>query len=1055
MSNNKKIKIAHISDIHIRSLTRHNEFKIVLNAFIDDVKKNNVDFIFVAGDIWHAKTQSISPEFIDFFNDVFTRMAEVAPVHMILGNHDGALTNTSRQDAISPIVAALNNPKIFLYKKSGTYNFAPGMNWNVFSIFDEEGWDKVKPIENEYNIASYHGCVKGAKTEADWELTDGLSVDFFKDYDLCLLGDIHKLQFLDYREYVNGKKPWIGYSGSSAQQNFAEDLVHGYLLWEINLVNKTHEVEFKELPNPNPFITIDWQGNVQKTLIEALKYSKNARYRIKSTISITQKDVSNLTSELKRQFGALETTFKIDETINRDIISTGTMSIVKDDLRNTDIIMKMMKEYYKSEDIDEKQWEKINNLVEKYMKLASTGEEINRNSKWTIKELEFDNLYAYGEKNYINFEKLSGITGIFGPNRTGKSSLVGAILYNLFNTSDRGSLKNIDLINERKNYALTKSKVNVNGIDYLFERQTVKMENKKGPFGITSLNAFKVNNDGTKQDLNGEQRNDTDKLIRNLIGNVDDFMITGVSTQDDMKKFIKEGSTVRRQVISRFLDLDFFERVHVIIKQDVNNTKTLLKNLLIQDWDSNLEKKNLDIDNQDQLLKSYEQKIIEKRQSLQDFQLKLSSYKKVEPTTKDDVEKSKKILESLKRKQIDLKNSFEQITNELIERNEKLEKLEVIKNQLKIDELSDRLVAQRDLERSLSKLQHQFEKESDTLNRKEKSILKLLEVPCGDSFPTCKFIKDSYQDKLMIDEYRLNVETALQELKIVDESFELIKKENIIERIKKGEQVNKYISVHQTEISKKNLEIVKIERDQSDIEVTIKTAQDRYESLQDAHENSENLEMVNTQQEITNISRVIQGLEKQKLMTAQQKGKLESDIEKIVDEKQRYENLSEEFKIYELISNAFSKKGIPNKIIHSQLPLINREINNILAGIINFTVEFEADVESNSLDIYVNYGDSRRMIELCSGMEKMITALAIRVALSIITTLPKTDMMIIDEGFSDLDETQIETCNKMIKSMTKYFKNILLITHLDGIKDVVDNRIEIIRNEHDSKIWCE
>jgi len=195
------LKIAHTADIHWRGLSRHDEYREVFTAFVKDCKKNKVDHIFVGGDIFHTKTTGISPEYIDQLTWWLEAMAEVAPVHLTLGNHDGNLTNLSRQDAVSPIVTALNNPKVHLYKKSGVYEFQPGFNWCVYSLFDEEGWKNVKPEPGKINIACYHGPVHGAVTESGWELDEAqLKVEFFKDYPYVFLGDIHKTQYLDFRE---------------------------------------------------------------------------------------------------------------------------------------------------------------------------------------------------------------------------------------------------------------------------------------------------------------------------------------------------------------------------------------------------------------------------------------------------------------------------------------------------------------------------------------------------------------------------------------------------------------------------------------------------------------------------------------------------------------------------------------------------------------------------------------------------------------------------------------------------------------------------------------
>lgn len=193
------LRIAHLADIHIRGLNRHNEYRKVFEAFAEDAKSQHVDHVFVGGDIFHTKTSGLSPEYVDFMSWWLKTLASVSPVHLTLGNHDGNLLNLSRQDAVSPIVNALDNPNVHLYKQSGVYPFAEGYNWCIFSLFDRDGWSNVVPQPGKINIACYHGPVQGAKTETGWHLEDGLPLEFFKGYDIVLLGDIHRTQFLDHR----------------------------------------------------------------------------------------------------------------------------------------------------------------------------------------------------------------------------------------------------------------------------------------------------------------------------------------------------------------------------------------------------------------------------------------------------------------------------------------------------------------------------------------------------------------------------------------------------------------------------------------------------------------------------------------------------------------------------------------------------------------------------------------------------------------------------------------------------------------------------------------
>lgn len=197
------MRIGHLADLHLRGLTRHDEIRTVVEAFCESARAKKVDHIVIAGDLFHTKTTGLSPEVIELFVWMFRSMADVATVHVTLGNHDGALTNLTRQDSISPIISAMNDVRVKLYKQSGVYPIESGVNLCVYSLFDKEGWEQVKPVVGEYNIAVYHGAVAGSVSEDGWVLKADTTVQFFEEqgYDLVMLGDIHKQQYLGYREY--------------------------------------------------------------------------------------------------------------------------------------------------------------------------------------------------------------------------------------------------------------------------------------------------------------------------------------------------------------------------------------------------------------------------------------------------------------------------------------------------------------------------------------------------------------------------------------------------------------------------------------------------------------------------------------------------------------------------------------------------------------------------------------------------------------------------------------------------------------------------------------
>ena len=239
---------------------------------------------------------------------------------------------------------------------------------------------------------------------------------------------------------------------------------------------------------------------------------------------------------------------------------------------------------------DEEEWEEISKLVDRYIALATQDEDVARNVKWSIKEIEFDNMFSYGKGNKINFEKLNGITGILGKNRSGKSSIVGTLVYTLFNSTDRGTIKNLHVINSRKGHCNAKMRFTANNKRYVVERQSVRKEDKKGHVSaITSLNFYQEDPMGNVvEDLNGEQRTQTEKIIRKMLGNSEDFLITSLATQGSMNHFIGHGSSHRKTILSKFLDLDIFERMAEFVKHDSAAIRGKMSNYPERDWNASI-----------------------------------------------------------------------------------------------------------------------------------------------------------------------------------------------------------------------------------------------------------------------------------------------------------------------------------------------------------------------------------------------------------------------------------------------------------------------------------
>ena len=1042
------VKIVHIADVHWRGMTRHDEYERVFDTFFERLEKISPDIIYIGGDIFHTKTQNISPEIISIMGRWFERMTHYGHVVVTLGNHDGNLLNRSREDAISPIVSLLNNEHITLFKRSGVYTLDkfPNLNWCVFSCFDEAGWPDVRPCESGINIACFHGSVEKAKTDTGYELESDVDIDFFDGYDFGLLGDIHQMQFLAYRDCVDGKRrPWLAYCGSTIQQNYAESHEHGFLLWTIR-DRDDFDVEFVPLQNINRFVTLDWNNDIDELLESTSRYAPGVRYRIRSTSQISQADWRRLCHRLKNERGALEIVSKINNTSD-DITpcDDSMMSSVIEDLRDVKTHVKLIREFYNDDEVADVDWGDVEHILKHVLTKCSSDDDSVRNVKWSLNRLEFDNTFAYGENNIIDFSSLKGITGVFAPNAMGKSSIIGTIMYALFNTTDRGPVKNIHVINTRKHECSVKAHIGVGTNKYLISRSSRKHTNGKGvTTASTSLDFIDVTD--TEISMNGIQRSDTEKKIRQHIGTADDFMLTSLAVQGGLKSFITHGATQRKAILSRFLDLNVFDCINEHVKKESMSLKGRLHDMPERNWDDMFERLDGEYMALCQKLSSIGDSLNELNSELRQQYDKLSSLKS-STVTYDDVERQRKVVDDTSTALADATAQFELYMRKRDVIQHMYDTVVRVKrefpHQLHIS-YEQRITELDDIIKSLSS---KIDEISEDIGRRERSVLKLADIPCGDKYPKCKFIRDSYKDKVILPRLQKLRSDMMDELSERKTVYDSLINEGYIERLRRYRRIVAREDEYRRRLSH-------IDDKLSVYQQRLNDARRRYDDatahLYELESSFSNVDVNDdadvrsiTLRRIDKIKRNISVLDDEKTECNQKIGRIKTLRENLRVEYDEYVELSKKWRSYELIINATSKRAIPSKLLRYLIPSINVEIARVLNGVVDFIVTLDIPDDSNSMDVYIDYGDSKRVIELASGMEKMIASIAIRIALINVSSLPKTDMLIIDEGFSELDETNIAACGLLLRSLTQWFRSIMIITHIDALKDVVDNVIEI------------
>jgi DNA repair exonuclease SbcCD ATPase subunit/DNA repair exonuclease SbcCD nuclease subunit len=1048
------IKIAHVSDIHVRKLKYHKEYRAVFEQLYEKLKEEQPDIIVNTGDTFHTKLD-MSPEAIKMMSELFVGLADIAPYHMILGNHDMNLKNSGRLDAISPIVDYLEHPNIHFHKYASVIEVAPGIDLHVLSIVDPENWKKELP-EDRVNIALYHGSVVGSVTDSGWMMTHGdISLDELEKYDYALLGDIHKT---DQKVDNDGRAK---YPGSLVQQNHGESNDKGYLIWDIEDKSRW-STRHVSLTNPKPFITIELtrKGRMPKNI----SIPFGARLRLVSNNNLPLDTMKRAVDIAKHRFKPETISFLNRASGERGSVEGLTDGLQTENLRDIKVQEELIDEYLVDYEVPEKTLEKVYELNKKYNKIVEDNEDVSRNINWKLVDFEFDNLFNYGDGNNVSFEELSGIIGIFGKNFSGKSSIIDGILWTLFNTTSKNERKNLNVINQNKQDCRGKVTIQINDLVYTVERKAKKYIKKlKGTETLeakTDLN-FEVFDPvmGETVSLNGLTRTLTDANIRKQFGTLDDFSVSSLSSQHGALAFIDEGSTRRKEIIAKFLDLELFDRKFKLAKEDSVDLKGALKRLESKNYDEDLEtaeallsESRIGLADRRQLCGLLKSALVELKEVDSEIQNKIDSI----PAEIIDISTVRKEIASKQNQIISLESRNNEINNTL-----------KFKQQL-YKKVND-FITEFDLE-YYTKLQNEINGKNSELSNKEKEIDKLSDdyenvinkekllnsIPCGTSYPTCKFIRDAHiavANKTTIEVEQKNVLDTIEELKQQIIEFSPEEVEEQLEKYRNIENSKHEISSNIADMNlelEKNKNLVHTITNKLD---ELQTKHDEYELNKEAIENLELLvaQLNKCRYKIKQTENRISDCETATLEFVKSVGSYEQKIENIKEQKQEYQDLQTEFAAFDLFMQCMHPNGIAYDIIKKKIPVINEEIAKVLANIVDFEVFFEA--AGNKFDINIKHPKyEERPIEMASGAEKSLSAMAIRLALLGVSSLPKSDLFILDEPGTALDEDNMSGFIQILELIKVYFKNVLLISHLDSLKDCVDMQIVIDKKAGYAKV---
>jgi len=768
----------------------------------------------------------------------------------------------------------------------------------------------------------------------------------------------------------------------------------------------------------NPFIKVEWEDTPE---------------------NLTQERIKRVKSYFEKKYNS--TSVKIITKISTNTLNTQLRTLeATDSILDHQYQKKIVKEFVTENDLNVK-WDLLNRLDDK---VNGEIDKLNQNkvryNKWFIKKIEFSNFLSFGEDNVIEFENLDGITVIESTPRNfgGKSTATVDLLMFLFFNATTKTKTNIEVFNKfsDKDEVKVKGYVTIDGDSYIISRTITRKKTKVGEYNVKSdLEFFKVTEDGTISNLSGEQRRETETFIASAIGSQEDFLSTILTTGYNLEELIESKPTARGQILTKFLGLESLKQKEDICKEMYNDwSKKLISNTHnVKDLEDSNETLTESIGNS-------ENEILRLTQVL------------------SDTEKALTILEERRDNALSSKNN--DVDQELIRTNPTLLKGEIDALILKRNQSKSSADGvdlkepskyyhedeHKELRGQMADLQgiefaYKYEK-----TEKEKLIKQLTE---GTICPTCNRALDEVDHTEEIEKIKKEIEDIIKDIETNKSEFDKLKvKSDELDSLKSEfdnyERDKLRKARYELEVEQKQLEIDSKQSKLTNYDNNKKKLEHNQRIDSEVVALRTKIETANADIRITN-----QSIEKHKnnITTSKEKIGVNNDlITKIKSE----EELIYVFKTYLTI---FGKNGISKVIIKNMIPLLNQELYRLLSDSCYFTLELNIN-DKNELEFLMIDNETRVVKSLSSGSgyERTISSLAIRSVLTKISSLPKPNIVVMDEVFGKIADDNLEMVGEFFKKIKNYFEHILVISHNPLIRNWSDNIIMVKKDENISSV---
>lgn len=156
-------------------------------------------------------------------------------------------------------------------------------------------------------------------------------------------------------------------------------------------------------------------------------------------------------------------------------------------------------------------------------------------------------------------------------------------------------------------------------------------------------------------------------------------------------------------------------------------------------------------------------------------------------------------------------------------------------------------------------------------------------------------------------------------------------------------------------------------------------------------------------------------------------------------------------RIYKYMLLLVEREGISLYLIDEYLECISANVNNVISGFVDSRVDLKIQEGKNSkkdivLSIYPT-NHNNMSVDIVGGMQGFMIDLAFKIVLSSLAKLPKSNMLVIDEGLSAFDSKSISNVSTLFDFLVQYYEKVLIISHIDQVQTAIDTRINVVKKE--------